>query len=354
MAATRTDFTLTAGYGQDDILTKLGELFFTAGMMTSATAWHDSFTDTNGSKVRILAETAGSGTRGTAYHAFVIPPATAGLGDRSLWYIPFATWNTTTHESGGTNNFDHVGNNPHPDQASYSSWSRWYTKLADFSNSADATLSLFMSSSANSAVVQITAPNEVRVIGFPLPGKTLDSAVPNLNDFSPSGFFAVTVGNGNNQGASGRQADGYITSIAQLKSDLLFGASNTGTGYDDYFSSDTLTGLPTRSATDKARHFSEILNHLIPPYAKAGYADGTPQNGYYGITDIRLYTGLYSDVTSGNLGFIYGVDAGFDPLPGDTLTVSAGVEEYYVLASHQNTGGYNNNNDWICAVVRTV
>ena len=92
MAHTRTEYTIAAGFSGSDALAKIGEALFGLGIMTSATAWFDSFTDVSGSEVRIveMAYTGNSGTYNKVYHSF----ATKSTFD-GLWYTVYYNWDVS-------------------------------------------------------------------------------------------------------------------------------------------------------------------------------------------------------------------------------------------------------------------
>lgn len=348
MAATRTDFTLTAGFTADNLLDKLGEVFFSAGLMTSATAWHDSFVDTNGTRVRIMAEVVASGARGTVYHAFFCPNNSSFSTDRHLHYTYYASWDTTLHQATGTTNFDNQQGYKNPDAVPTGYWVRYFNKIAEMSNSADATYSLFTSTGVKSALLHITAPGEARNLGFALPGATLNSNCTDFTNFCPPGMYAVAVNPGGNV-----KPEAYIFPLSMLKSDYIFGAGTDAASTYKWSTNASKLGYVSGNGQNELGHFRQELSNIHPPYPKVG-STNVPADGYYGVNNIRLFNGFYTDVTSGDVGFIYGINTGFDPAVGDTLVVSAGVEEYLVISVNITSGSAGRYNDWNCAVVRMV
>ena len=233
MAVTRTDHTLSAGFSATDILNGLGSAFADLGVLSSPTAWHDSFTDTNGSEVRIVAQTRGTGTRNTLYSAFFVKT------NGQLWYSHYYNWDTITHESQGNAYYDHAGTYEHPDDTTSTSFS---TNIATLNNSSDATISALISAEGNLGFVNIKNASESRTFGTALDSATLDPNVPVFNDVGPSGWFGVTVPGGF-QGISSIQPILYAGLLHVLKADLLLGYGDNGVSTSDFTVASTFTGM---------------------------------------------------------------------------------------------------------------
>ena len=349
MAATQVDHTLSAGFTNTDVLTALGEALADTGLMSSATGWYDSFTDTSGSEVRIVEFTAGAGVRGTVYYAFMCKS-----GETALWYTMYCQWDNTIHESTGEMHYDMVRNYEHPDDLSPASWATYYMNIAEMSNSADVTISSFTSAASKSAIIFIKSPSEQRTLGFALPGATVDPNAPAFDELSPAGIWASTVQTSGTFNVS-TPPDCYITDMLQLKSNMLFGWANSSTSSNDWTPGVAYTGLLTNGSNTPLQ-FSSDISTFMPPYAQPNDLNGNPDPGkFYGVTNIPLYGNQYTDVTSGDFGFIYSTTAAYTPTPGDTLVATAGVEEYLVLSYNAPaSSATTNHNTWNCSVVRTV
>ena len=92
----------------------------------------------------------------------------------------------------------------------------------------------------------------------------------------------------------------------------------------------------------------------------SSYATGTNFNGVAAvgarfINKIPMYGGLYTDTHTGDLGLLWSTDPSFTPSYGDTIVVTAGVEEYYLLAVNAPGNPYSEQaNQWQAVAVRSI
>lgn len=339
MAHTRTEYTIAAGFSGSDALAKLGEALFGLGIMTSATAWFDSFTDVSGSEVRIveMAYTGNSGTYNKVYHAF----ATKSTFD-GLWYTVYYNWDVATHESLGTNNFDHVSSFEHPDDVTPSSWGSYYTQLALLSNAADYKITTYADGS-NIPVIRFSNSAESRVFCL-IPTASALSATAGYSDYGPAPLFGLFLSSGNS----------YYTLGHVLSTDRsVTGRGNTGTSSNDWAMANNLIGTVAGNgqSSDSLAVYATINSITGSP---ALFYNSTAERvPYYTIAKNPPAAAGYYDATFGsNLAVISANNnALFVPVAGDTLTVTAAVEEYEVLYVSTNS---DVRTEWQALLSRTV
>ena len=319
MAHTKTDYVLPAGFTPADILTKLGEVFAGLGLMANSTAWFDSFTDTGGSEVRILAMTytGRSGTYDTIYHSFMTKSAYDGL-----WYTIYYNWNATTHQSDGAALFDHVSSYEHPDDLTATSWSSYYVNLALPSNASDYTITTFEGSSTETSLIQFHNSGESRLFYF-LPTTTVAYGISDYNTYGPASLMSMKL-----------DGDDLYLAGLMFTGRTSLGYADTGTSSNDWqlstsFGSHYLGGSVTEYGLSVNASLTSICGK--PIMNRRSTENRTP---YYMLARNYWAAGSSFDAVFGeNLAFIMGDNNNsFSPAVGDTLVVSAGVEEYEVLS----------------------
>jgi hypothetical protein len=333
MAYTKTDYELAAGFSDVDVLDKLGEVFFGLGLMDSATGWFDSFTDTNGSEVRILEieYTGNVGVYNKVYHAFFMGSAFGGL-----WYTVYYSWDVSVHESTGVNLVDHVGTYKHPD--AITGWSNYYAGLSQMPNASAFTISTY-EDGGNIPLMVFTAPGESRVYAF-IPGDSVLKGTDDYSDYGPAPLYTLGVGSqfymmgalvSTDRSVTGRSDYGNSSDDWQLSTTYgshYSGGSITTGGLSAYMPVTSLTGIP-------------------------GINVRSPRRPYYTIArGLPSVPGYYDASLGVNLGLVAGEnDNAFIPANGDNLIISAGVEEYKVLIMKTSTlSSY----DWQALIARTV
>jgi hypothetical protein len=337
MAHTKTDYVLSAGFTPADILTKLGEVFAGLGLMANSTAWFDSFTDTSGSEVRILAMTytGNSGTYDTVYHSFMTKSAYDGL-----WYTVYFNWNATTHQSDGTALYDHVSSYEHPDDLSTGSWANYYVCLALPSDASDYTITTHEGSSTETSLIQFHNSGESRLFYF-LPTTTVTYGISDYNTYGPASLMSMRIyidelylggtmfTYRTSLGYPDTGISGNDWQLNPLLGSHLIGGSVGETGLSVNASLASICGKPNMSRRSG--------QYRTPYYmlARNYWAAGPSFNAVFGE----------------NLAFIIGDnDNSFSPAVGDTLVVSAGVEEYEVLQKE----AMSNWGEWSAILSRSV
>ena len=337
MAHTKTDYVLSAGFTPADILTKLGEVFAGLGLMANSTAWFDSFTDTSGSEVRILAMTytGRSGTYDTVYHSFMTKSTYDGL-----WYTVYYNWNATTHQSDGTALFDHVSSYEHPDDLSPSSWTSYYVCLALPSNASDYTITTYEGSSTETSLIRFHNSSESRLFYF-LPTTTVTHGISDYNTYGPPSFMSMKI---------------YIDEL--YLGGLMF-TQRSSLGYPDSGTSSNDWQLSTAygshysggSVSQPGLSVDASLPSICgkPNMSRRSSQQRTP---YYMLARNYWAAGSSFDAVFGeNLAFIIGDNNNsFSPAAGDTLVVSAGVEEYQVLQKE----AVSNWGEWTAILSRSI
>ena len=336
---------MAAGFTATDILDVLGSALADLGILSSPTAWYDSFTDTAGSEVRIVAKTRGTGTRNTIYSAFFV-------SSDELWYAHYYNWDIATHESKGAPYYDHANTYEHPDDNTTSKTS-YYARLALMNNSSDNTISAITSAEGNMGFIHIKSPSESRVYGTALDSATLDPNVPTFDDVGPTGWIGMNIPGGF-QGTTTSRPMMYAGALHVLKADLLFGFGDQSTTASDYNVKNTWNGAVNSGNIDLGALSLDVFNYA-PPYATGTRVDGVAAVGYRFVYRAPLFGGLYTDTHTGDLGVLYSTDPSFTPSYGDTIVVTAGVEEYYLLKVNEPaTSTIEYSNEWSAMAVRTV
>ena len=335
MAYTRTEYTLTSGFSDADVLAKLGEVFAGMGLMTSPTAWFDSFTDTSGSEVRIMemAYTGNSGAYNKVYHAFFMGGTSPGL-----WYTTYYAWDVTTHQSGGLNNLDQVGSYKYPDSTSF--WSSYYVCLTLLANVSDYSIITY-EDGANASIVRFTNSGESRLFYF-VPTGSLLRGSPDYCFYAPAPFATLKIdGFDYYSGAMmaiDRSITGHSTPGTSNKYQLspsygshYSGGSLSTAQLGSSMNITSLTGIPSVNVTTSRSR--------VPFYTIARNPPVMP--GYYDTT----FGSNFGVVSAANNNVFF-------PDFGDKLIVSAGVEEYEVLSVEPTATSYISN--WSALLARTV
>ena len=337
MAHTQTDYVLPAGFTPADILTKLGEVFAGMGLMANATAWFDSFTDTSGSEVRILemTYTGQSGTYDTVYHSFMTKSSYDGL-----WYTAYFDWNATTHESDGASNFDMISSYEHPDDVATSQWSSYYICLALPSNASDYTITTHEGSSTETSLIQFHNSGESRLFYF-LPTTTVAYGISDYNTYGPPTFMSMKL-SGDSLYLSGMLFT-YRTSL---------GYADTAASGNDWTLNSSYGSHYIGGAVNQVGLSVDATLETICGKPKMNRRSGQERTPYYMLARNYWAAGCSFDAVFGeNLAFIMGENSdSFSPAVGDTLVVSAGVEEYEVL----QTSTVSNWGEWTAILSRTV
>tara|TARA_Y100000004_G_scaffold194963_1_gene260836 strand:+ start:1202 stop:2236 length:1035 start_codon:yes stop_codon:yes gene_type:complete len=344
MAVTRTDITITAGFSGTDVLDKLGEALAQLGLLSTSTDWLDTY-DSGTYEQRVFAQTEGTGAYNTVYHCFMVK-----AGETELWYTNFYDYDVSTHKSEGADYLDHAGTYNNPSELSLSSWYSYYTQVADLSNASDTTLSVLESPTGKTGHIWLHNAAESRIMGFVTGTPTKEPNAPVYDSIAtPIVMFGWN--------ASYYQSVSAMASI--MKRNALSGWHNEGTSSYDFAASPTMTGF----AIGGNDHPSFYVG-FSGDYNRGHYYTASPAvtghnnvaDGFRGFFNSPLFTPLFTDVHSGEVGCITGHIDTFTPSYGDTLVVSSGVEEYVVLLAYVNTAqnAQNYGNHWTCLVYRSV
>lgn len=336
MAHTRAEYTIAAGFGGVEVLTKLGEAFFGLGLMGSANGWYDSFTDTGGSEVRILemAYTGNSGTYNKVYHAYFTDSVFDGL-----WYTMYYDWDASTHASNGVTNLDFVRFLTRPDATT--DFGSYYAKLADMSNATDFKIITY-SDGTSMPILRLTNVSETRVFAFVPTASTL-RGVSDYNEYGPTAMLTTSV-----------LSSGYYTAGALVATDRsISGRDNSGSTTNDWSLSTGLGSHAGGSGLGSTSLGSYItVNSLAGEAGLFARSGAPPRTPYYTIArNIPACGAVYDSLFGENFGVISGINAGsFTPSFGDTLVVNAGVEEYEVLQIISTS----TRSDWAALLSRAV
>lgn len=339
MAHTRTEYTITAGFSGSDALAKLGEALFGLGIMTSATAWFDSFTDVSGSEVRIveMAYTGNSGTYNKVYHSFMTKSTFDGL-----WYTVYYNWDVPTHASTGTNSLDHVTSYEHPDDVSPTSWVSYYTQLASLSNAADYKITTYADGSSI-PIIRFSNSAESRLFCL-IPTASALTTTADYSDYGPAPLFGLYLTSGNS----------YYTLGHVLSTDRsVTGRGNPGTSASDWAMSSSDIGTVAGSGqSERSLAVYASINSITGSPALFDRS-GEARSPYYTIAKNPPGAAGYYDATFGsNLAVVSANNnALFVPVAGDTLTVTAAVEEYEVLYVATNSDART---EWQALLSRSV
>lgn len=336
MAHTKTDYVLAAGFTGADVLAKLGEALAGLGYMANATAWHDSFTDTSGSEVRILemTYTGNTGTYNTVYHSFMNKATYDGL-----WYTVYYDWNTTTHESEGVGRYDYVNLYEHPDSVSPNSWTNYYVMLAAPSNASDYMISTYEGAAGEASLIRFHNSAESRLFHF-VPTDSTAIIVDDFSNHGPPPMMTMRISSADfsvgpliftERSSMGYADSGVSANDWQLSASLgshAQGGTISVAGTADYYQAHTRVGKASLSKrTQRSPYFMVAKNHRA-----AGMA----------------YDAVFGD----NFALIGGYTGGsFTPAEGDFLVVSAGVEEYEVIQLNAYNDGYA---EWYVVASRSV
>ena len=340
MAFTTNTFTLTTGFSPSDIFVTLGEALADMGVMANATAWYDSFTDTSGSDVRIVAQTFTADTRGTIYHAFFVKSSFDGL-----WYTAYYDWDLATHQSQGTNYYDHPSTYEHPDDLSTGSWSSYYTKIDSFADAGDITFTTYTNSGGWNWCRIVTA-GDPRLLAFSKPSIGLKA-----------GYSYDTAGPMPMWAASDRNF--ALTSLTRAS---IFGGDRvSSTGSYNWASNESLTGLADGGSVYSSSMFSKSPTNSTSEIGVAEY-NMSMGGGFEGPTSYQVITAypfmpaLFDGMNTGDFGFASGWNSSaWSPSSGDTLVITAGVEEYLVHRAYfMNATLSSYGANWIASVLRIV
>ena len=338
MAHTKTDYVLTAGFTGADVLAKLGEVFAGLGYMANATAWYDSFTDTQGSEVRILqmVYTGSTGTYNTVYHSFMNKATYDGL-----WYTVYYAWNTTTHESDGTTNYDHVSSYEHPDDLSLNSWNSYYVKLANPSNASDYTISTYEGAAGETPLIRFHNSGESRLFHF-VPTDSTAIVVDDFSSYGPPPMMTMLVNSNDFSLAplmfTNRSSMGYADTSTSSND------WNLSVGYGSHLEGGGITTLGLADFYDTHTRVGKVT---------LSRRSGTERSPFYCVAKNHRAAGMAYDATFGdNFALIAGYTGGsFTPSTGDFLVVSAGVEEYEVIQLDVSSDLYA---EWYVIASRSV
>lgn len=337
MAFTVTDFSLAASFTSADVLTKVGEVMADIGLMANPTAWHDSFTDTSSSEVRIVAQTQGTGTYATVYHAFFTKATYDGL-----WYTIYYNWDVATHESLGAQYEDHPYIYEHPDDLSLSSWGSYYVKIGNFTTTSALTIETY-TSTGETSYVRFKNGSEDRLMGV-VPSTVTATGQKPRSIYGPNTIFGL--------------AGAYGAPLAILTRSEQGAWHPNGVTTNDYASNPLYTGMAEGGTLTTTRLFGDLNN---PWNVGVDGIGGTTVNHalvgdrYDGVGNIPIMRSAYSDASLGeNLVYIFGHNGGaFTPSNGDKFIVTAAVEEYLihkVEALTSNNTGY----EFVCVCLRIV
>ena len=346
MAYTKTDFSLAAGFTPADVLDKLGEVFAQMGVMSTATDWYDEFTDTNGSTVKIMRMVYNGDTYGTIYHAFFHKATFDGI-----WYTAYYNWDLATHESLGTFGLDHVSQYEHPDDLSASSWSSYYSKIDSFDNAAATSFSTFTEGNEIPWLFIVTAGGQ-RFVGF-VP--TTQQPTVGIYDHNTLGPMSMLGANCNSLPT--------LSTTCLLNRAITGSVHSDGTSGGDWAPSAAMSGLELGGGITRVR-LTGLMDNSSGGAAPWGISpQGSSYNSeistmYTGILDLPIAANVYPDLGLG-AGFMMMSgwnEAAWTPQHSDTIVITAGVEEYFVVrASPQlttNFGIYGAN--WFVYALRVV
>jgi len=338
MAHTKTDYALSAGFTGADLLAKLGEAFAGLGYMANATAWHDSFTDINGSEVRIvqMTYTGNTGTYNTIYHAFMNKATYDGL-----WYTVYYDWNTTTHESQGTAQYDYVSSYEHPDSAGDAVWNVYYVRLANPSNASDYTISTYAGAAGEAPLIRFHNTAESRLFHF-VPTGSAAIVVDDFSSYGPPPMMTMRL-----------KGDNFYLAPMIFTSRSSMGYADVNTSSYDWTLSPTYGSHETGGNVS-----SKGLADSYEPHTRVGKASlsrytGRQRSPYFLVAKNHRAAGMAYDAVFGdNFALIAGFTGGsFTPAVGDFLIVSAGVEEYEVVQIDVSIDGYA---EWYAVASRSV
>lgn len=357
MAVTKTDFSLSAGFSIQDIMTELGNALANIGVMANATAWYDSYQEATasnyiGSEVRVVETTVGTGTYNTVYHCFTIAQGTSAEATPVLRYTLYADWNPVTHQSDGVDFYDHwsIYDDPYHNNIGADGVRR---SLMSFNNVGPYTISAIKSNpTGNCNWLYFSGVNQTAIMGFILPTVSLQSG-RNFNNNLP----CVALGWG---------ADNNVSSIVQAQAlrGSYIGGGWVDSGSDGRACSATVAsagwnrGSAALSASGAGRQWYQgyTLWAAYPTMAVTKTTDQPTQTHLFDstavVTQIPFARQLYSDCHTGDMGMMYIETSAFTPANGDTIVVSSGVEEYFLLYVDPLTGDPEFNYQAI--VARTV
>ena len=335
MAHTRTEYTITAGFGGNEVLVKLGEALFGLGLMGSASGWYDSFTDTGGSEVRILEMeyTGNSGVYNKVYHAYF----TSSVFD-GLWHTVYYSWDVNTHESGGVQFLDHVSSYEHPDDTT--NFSSYYAKIAEMSNASDFKIITY-SDGLNMKVMRLTNTAESRLYCF-IPTETSLRSTADYSEYGPAPMYTMKI-------TTTRYNVGHLISTDRS----VTGRENGGTGSGDWVLSTSYGSHVSGSGQSVSSLSVNMTTQSLGTAPGLMAKSASVRTPYYVLAKNTPAGGAYYDVSFGeNFGLISAYNAGaFEPSYGDILVISAGVEEYEVL---QTEAAADVRIDWTALVSRIV
>lgn len=343
MAVTRTDYVVPAGFTITDIFDKLGEALTQIGLLSTPSSWLDSFTDTQG-EYRVFAQTIGTGTRNTIYHTFFNK-----LGTTELWYGVHCDWDVATHRSVGSLYLDFARSYNWPGETPNSTWGTYYVGVAEASNASDFTISTLENTSGNLDLIWCHNASESRIMAFITGSPSIDPNAPALDDVSPPlSMLAVHY-----------QTDRVeFTSTHNLKSNILTGYHDGGSGSQDYTPSSGQTGFYSNNGAAEVLYKlgetgSPTTSNHFYGQGGSGYAENIADS-YRGFFRAPIAYPFFTDVHSGDIGSLAGHTDAFTPAQGDTLVAEAGVEEYLVLkalgGADPGQRGYN----WLAIVARVI
>lgn len=342
MAFTTNTFTLATGFTPADVLTKLGEVLADMGVMGSATGWHDSFTDTSGSEVRVVAQFFSAATRGTVYHAFTTKSSFDGL-----WYTMYYDWDVATHQSQGVQHYDYPSSYEHPDDISPSSWGSFYTKIDSFADAGDITFTTFTNSGSFNWC-RLTRPGSTpRLFGFPVASSLVLRSPYSYESVGPLGMWGVS--------------DRNISMTQVLRASIWCGDLMSSTSSSQWMASTSMNGLEDAGSLSHGGLFSDdainaTTDSGVYEYGASlsgGYDSGT---SYQILRSYPLAPATFDGCNTGDLGVAVGFnDNTWTPADGDTLVVSPGVEEYLVHRSRfLNASLSSQGANWSAMILRTV
>ena len=326
-----------AGFSPSDILNSLGQAMFGLGYLPTPTTWYDSFIDTNGSDVRIMEMeyTGDSGAYNKIYHAFFVSDAGGNAG---LWYTIYYSWDVATHTCLGSSQLDYVSSIDHPDDTT--SWTSYFVRLADIGNAADYSIVTF-EDGANAPILWLTNFQETRVFSF-MPEASSLVTTANYDYYAPPSMFTMVIDNS------------YFTAAAlTATSRSVTGRANSGIGGGDW----ALATVYGSHAYGVGFSVSGCATHTGIPglTGNPGLMEQSvrERQPYYTVAmNVPLARAYYDAFFGANFGVLSGANAdAFVPTYGDTLVVSAGVEEYEILMIEETSAG---SIDWSCLVSRTV
>ena len=359
VAYTVTDLTLAAGYTNVQALDFMGDIFHAMGLMSSSTGWYDTHTSTSGVEVRVIEEVVdASKNYGKIYH-LLSTEAVDGGSYAKIYYGTTSGWDVSTHSSTGANVLDYAGS------SSSNSWSlgnlwQFHTSIINLQSAGEFKAKVFTESGYPSLVHLYTPSRRVNIGWIGTDASDWRSDV-DFDAFMPVSIFGIK-----GQGSTANITGGYGHVIPRSCYGIT--PNTSGNNGQQCTVPTDITGWATAGGQAQTYLFNGTgmalwgLNPNLTTTNSAAAAND-PDQGPYASADrfeganyLPLPSKLYNSKTLGpSLVHMVGRNFGsFTPAEGDTLVVTPGVEEYYIIGGAGSNSSTSSTFDVSAIMMRTV